>query len=192
MATLQVIPDEVFKQYVAAIQQLGEGKATLAFARAINRVVTTIEGRVVKAIRHQSQIRTNLIRAAIRHQLASVAIGSTLEGKIIAQGKPIPVSVSNFGGKQFSFGVRAKWDGAFHTFDQAFMGPSPGVLAPALHGLAFRRTSNTRFPIEVMYGPAVPEEMIRDESAKVYETTVLIMLPERIGHELGRMLPAGT
>ena len=65
--------------------------------------------------------------------------------------------LSFFGAKQFSYGVRAKIWGRAQTFRSAFIVNRYG------NG-AFKRQGKARFPIEQLWGPAVPVEMLRDEA----------------------------
>jgi hypothetical protein len=68
------------------------------------------------------------------------------------------------------------------------MGPKPGAISKKLGGHVFKRTSSGRFPIEMLFGPSVPEELVKGESERVFRTTVQDMLPVRVAHELSRML----
>ena len=56
-------------------------------------------------------------------------------------------------------------------------------------GHVFQRATIASLPIELQRGPAVPHEMVRDESARAFERTVAEMLPRRIAHEINRLLP---
>ena len=70
-------------------------------------------------------------------------------------GRHLPLSF--FGAKQFSYGVRAKIWGRAQTFRSAFVVKRYG-------GGVFKRTGKARFPIEQLWGPSVPKEMLRDEA----------------------------
>ena len=74
-------------------------------------------------------------------------------------------------------------------FPGAFMGPRPGAIAPKLRGHVFIRTSNKRLPIKKLYGPSIPKEMIKDQSAATFQAEAPAILDRRIEHELGRLLP---
>jgi hypothetical protein len=79
---------------------------------------------------------------------------------IVGTGRHLPLSV--FGAKQFSYGVRAKVWGRAQTYRSAF-------VVGRLGGNVFKRTSKARFPIEQLWGPAVPVEMLRDEALAAWE-----------------------
>ena len=85
---------------------------------------------------------------------------ATLETRIIGTGRHLPLSV--FGAKQFSSGVRAKVWGRAQTYSSAF-------VVGRFGGNVFKRTSKKRFPIEQLWGPAVPVEMLRDEALSAWE-----------------------
>ncbi len=179
--------DDVLRRFGNQIGALGQGQAHMALARAVNRVTTTIHGRVIKAIRKQSDIPTAIIRRQVKKRLVKPGSGDALEGVVWASGKPI--SLKHFKARQFSFGVKAKFDGQWHSYPSAFMGPRPGVIAAKLGGHVWQRTSSSRLPIEMLFGPSVPEELVRGESERVFNEVVATMLPERVAHELGRLLP---
>lgn len=179
--------DGVLRRFGNQIGALGEVEAHRALARAVNRTTNTVLGRVVKSIRRQSDIPTPIIRKAVGKRLVRPGAGGALEGEIWAKGKPLSLKV--FNPRQLSYGVKVKFGRQWHRYDEAFMGPRPGVIASRLAGHVFVRASEDRNPILLQEGPSVPEEMIRDESARVFEETVGTMLPERVAHELGRLLP---
>lgn len=188
MAKIVIRPDGNLVLFSNALNSLSEGQARKALARAVNRVTNTVHGRVIRAIRKQSDIPTTIIRQQIKKRLASTSLGQgALEGVIWATGKPI--SLKHFKPRQTSVGVKAKWGGEWHMLTGAFMGPRPGVIAPRLGGHVWLRTSSARLPIELQYGPSVPEELVRGESARIFEETVATMLPARVMHEVGRLLP---
>lgn len=179
--------DGVLRHFHNQIGALGGVEAHRALARALNRTTNTVHGRVVKAIRRQSDIPTSIIRASVGKRLVKPGGGGALEGEVWAKGKPLSLKV--FNPRQLSYGVRVKFGKQWHRIDGAFMGPRPGVIASRLAGHVFVRAGKDRTPILLQEGPSVPEEMVRDESARVFEQTVGTMLPERVAHELGRLLP---
>ena len=75
-------------------------------------------------------------------------------------GRHLPLSF--FGAKQFSYGVRAKIWGRAQTFRSAF-------VIGRFGNSVFKRTSKARFPIEQLWGPAVPVEMLRDEALAAWQ-----------------------
>jgi hypothetical protein len=188
MARIVVRPlDDVLRRFGNQIGAVGSARGRKALALAVNRVTTTIHGRVIKAIRKQSDIPTAIIRKQVKRKLAAHQASTAIEGVIWATGAPI--SLKYFKAKQFSFGVRTKERGAWQRYPSAFMGPRPGVIAKRLGGHVFIRTSAARNPIEKLVGTSVPEELVRDESERVFRETVETMLPSRVAHELARLMP---
>lgn len=181
--------DDVLIRFSNMLGAVGSAKGHKALARAVNRVTNTIHGRVIKAIRRQSGIPTAIIRRQVKKRLASTSIGQggALEGVVWATGSPL--SLKYFRAKQFSFGVRAIINGSQRRYPGAFMGPRPGVLAKRLGGHVWVRTSSARLPIEQLFGPSVPEELVRGESEREFRHLATTMLPDRVMHELSRMLP---
>jgi len=189
MITIDV-RDDILRNFGNQIGALGKGEAHKALARAVNRVTKTVEGRVARAIAKQSSIKTAVIRKAIKTQQVSPNInhGQAIEGRIIATGRPIPLD--DFGARQFTWGVRAKVWGRVQRFPGTFIFAGTYRSGnPVGNGHVFHRTTLDSHPIEILYGPSVPEEMVKDESAKVFQSTVAMMLPVRIAHEIGRLLP---
>lgn len=97
------------------------------------------------------------------------------------------LSLKDFGARQLKRGVRAKVWGRWQLFPTTFMGPRPGVIAAALGGHVFDRVSRKRLPIRRLWGPAIPREMVRDQSAEEFERVVSSSLPDRVAHEIRRL-----
>lgn len=187
MVAILVKPaDEMMARFGNMLGALSRTDGRKAMVRAVNRVTDSVHSRVIRAIAKQSSIPTAMVRSAVRKQRASVRSGP-IQGAVIAKGTP--VSLKHFGARQLSYGVRAKVQGEWRKYPSAFMGPRPGVIAPRLAGHVFARLSSSRLPIERLFGPSVPEEMIVGESRRAFEETVATMLPERVSHEIGRLLP---
>jgi len=182
--------DKNLDRFGDAIAVLGTSRTRQALARAVNRVGTTAKGRAIRDVTYQSSIPRQLVKQQIVYRRATPG---TLEGRIVAKGRPL--SLKHFGALQLSYGVRAKVQRKLMRYLGAFMGPSPGVIAPKLGGHVFVRTTEKtwqngrRLPIEMLFGPSVPEEMVKGRAAAQFERTVETMLPQRVEHELRRLLP---
>lgn len=169
---------------------LGEKQARVALSRAVNRVTRTVEGRVVRAIAKQSSIPAKIVRASVKSRLSAHKGDGPISGIVLATGEPL--SLKHFGARQFSFGVRAKIWGKTTRFPGTFI--FAGTFRsgkPVAGGHVWQRTTADSLPIEKQLGPSVPEEMVRDQSLRVYEETVRTMLPARAQHEIGRILDKG-
>ena len=150
-------PDNIRIRFEAACYRLGEGAARQVFSLALNK-----EGRKAytahrRALAEQSSIPRGAVTAAMKFKASTRA---TLATRIVGSGRHLPLSV--FGAKQFSYGVRAKIWGRAQTYRSAF-------VVSRFDGNVFKRTSKARFPIEQLWGPAVPVEMLRDEALDAWE-----------------------
>jgi hypothetical protein len=97
--------------------------------------------------------------------------------------RPTPAAVGIWSQAVLSYGVRAKVWGRAQTYRSAF-------VVGRFGGNVFKRTSKARFPIEQLWGPAVPVEMLRDEALAAWkaqhgrvlqEAQRLMALPFSIG-----------
>lgn len=183
------IDGDGLKRFENVIAALGEGKARVGIARAINRVVDSVHGKVVRAVVKQTSIPRKIVREAVKKSKAAHQGDKPLQGVVYASGYPI--SLKHFGAKQFSFGVRAKVWGSFERFPSAFIYAGRWNSGnPVSNGHVFRRIGSKRLPIEKLEGPSVPEGLIAGEATHAFTQTVETMLPARVSHELGRLLGA--
>lgn len=65
--------------------------------------------------------------------------------------------------------------------------PQASIVA-SLGGHVFERTTSARFPIRKLWGPAVPAEMVKDQSKAAFESVVDMELPARVGYEVDAIL----
>lgn len=144
--------DDVRIRFEAACNRLGEGDARRAFSMALNKEGRKSFTAMRRALSQQSSIPRGAVNAAMRFKGATP---TTLSTTTSGSGRHLPLS--SFGAKQFSYGVRARIWGRAQTFRSAFVVNRYG------NG-AFKRKGNARFPIEQLWGPAVPVEMLRDEA----------------------------
>lgn len=99
--------------------------------------------------------------------------------EMIASGRAIPLS--QFDPRQTKRGVSTKVWGRRrilpHTFVIARMGDN-----------VFVRTSQSRFPIRKLWGPALPKELVSGPVRKAFKEAVKENWDKRIGHELERLI----
>ena len=76
--------------------------------------------------------------------------------------------------------MRAKIWGKAQRFPHAFIVEKYG-------GDVFHRKGKARFPIEGMYGPSVPKEMVKDATLEAFEQSTNDVAT-RAMHELSRIL----
>ena len=149
--------DQTRIHFQAAVQRVGEGAATTAFARALNKEGDKIRTKVRRALRHQTGIKAGVIRSQTKTIPATKA---RLSYKIVATGDHM--SLAHFGAKQFSYGVRARPWGRSQQFKSAF-------IVDQLKGEVFIRKSKVRLPIRRLYGPSTPKELIKGASLRTFE-----------------------
>ncbi|WP_099863766.1 hypothetical protein [Pararhizobium haloflavum] len=185
--------DEVLERYGNMLGALGEREAHKALARAVNRVTNTVHSRVVRAVAKQTSLTAGRVRKEIKKRQVRPGGMGALEGVIWATGRPLPLK--EFRPKQFSWGVRAKVWGQTQRFPGAFIYAGTyrsGIYVGNGHVFTNTRGPNTRSgrnnAVEMMFGPSIPEEMVRGESRRTFEQTVATMLPQRVFHEISRAL----
>lgn len=172
-----------------AAQTLGHKSRThKAFRRALNHTNDKAFTAVKKALAPQvgltqtktvelGQVRTR--RANFRELSAAIKSDGS------------HVDLKEFGAKQFSYGVRAKPWGQSRRFEHAFI--YAGTLNSGRfvrEGSVFHRTSSSSLPIEKMFGPAIPEEMVKGATKDAWESKAS-EIEARIAHEL-RVITKGV
>lgn len=180
--------DQLLAQFANQLGALSEREGHRALARAVNRTTTSVQSRTIRAIAKQSSIPTPIVRSQVRRIQVRPGSGEVLEGHVVATGNPIPLK--EFRARQFSWGVRARVWAETRRFEGMFI--FAGTFRSGQEvgsGHVFQRVTTASLPIQKQDGPAVPTEMVRNESAEQFERTVATMLPERVRHELGRLLP---
>lgn len=183
--------DDNLARFGNALAVLGERQARVALARAANHETRKAYTQVTRALARQTSAPVYIIRSQVKtqlaaHKLSSRAADTAIEARIVATGNYLPLKV--FKPRQFSYGTRAKVWGRFQTYKRSFMGPRPGIVAARLDGHVMHRIFRDRTPIEMSWGPALPKEMIIDESKAAFETAMR-GLANRVGHEIARLLP---
>ena len=144
--------DDVRIRFEAACLRMGEGEARRVFSMALNKEGRKSFTEMRRSLAQQSSIPRGAVNASMRFKSAT---RSTLSTVTTGCGRHLPLSF--FGATQFSYGVRAKIWGKAQTFRSAFVVKRYG-------GGVFKRTGKARFPIEQLWGPSVPKEMLRDEA----------------------------
>jgi hypothetical protein len=178
--------DHTLARWSTQVASLSTGKAHAAFARAVNHTTDKVKTEVVRTLVKQTSAPRFLVVSQLRVFRASTKMGNALEARIDGTGSEL--SLRYFGARQFGKGTRARVWGKSRMFPGAFMGPKPGAVASKLRGHVFHRTGDARLPIEMMFGPSIPKEMVKDETEAVFQNRVGVWLPARVDHELRRLL----
>ena len=162
---VQLEDNGVLEHYWNTVHRLGEGKARRIFAMAMNRTGKQGHTGVTRALAKQTSIKQKDIRANMKFIRTSPAnLTTTISGRGRA------FSLKYFGAKQFNFGTRAKVWGKKQQFKSAFIHagrPRSGIMVGGGH--VFVRTSSKSNPIEKMFGPSIPVEMLKDEAVQAFE-----------------------
>ncbi|MDF1599636.1 phage tail protein [Mesorhizobium sp. YIM 152430] len=186
-ASISVRPaDDVLKRYGNMLGSVSGREGHRAMARAINRTVVGAHVQVSRAVAKQSSIPLAEVRRSMKRKMVNPGSRGALQGALEASSPAKPIR--DFMPKQFAWGVRVKAWGKMQRYPGAFIFAGTfksGKPVAKFHALVNRRTAIN--PLEIMYGPSVPQEMVRRPSSDVFETTAYRILPQRLHHELGRL-----
>lgn len=181
--------DDELRRFQNMIGALGERQARVGLSRAVSRVTDMVKTRVIREVAKQSSIPQKIIRQSIKTTKPKQQGSGPIQGVVAAKGNPI--SLREFRAKQFAFGVKARVWGEWKRFPGTFIWAGTYRSGQAVKGgHVWQRTTAASLPIEMMRGPAVPDELVKGESLKAYEQIVRDKLPERAMHELSRLLNA--
>ena len=185
--------DGLLARFGNQIAALGEGKARVALARAVNRAGRTTATHVRRALVKQTGLKRSLVNAEVKSTGAAHKGAGPIEFVIYARGSEVPLR--EFGARQFKFGVRAKPWGTSQRFAGAFIFAGSWKSGKSIAGgHVFHRTggmsdkSGRRNAIEKMFGPSIPKEMVKGETERVFQEVSRREVEQRLRHELGRML----
>jgi hypothetical protein len=146
-----------------------------ALRRAINHTGDKARTQIGRALVKQTGLKYGKIREALHTSRA----GSSLTYLIVARDGY--VSLKEFAARQTQKGVSAAPWGKRRVFPRTF-------IVASLGGHVFERKGPGRFPIRKLWGPAIPVEMVKDQTKEAFETTVEAELPGRIDYEIGAIL----
>lgn len=85
-----------------------------------------------------------------------------------------------FAARQFRYGVRAKPWNKPQRFKSAF-------IVQSISGHVFKREGKARLPIEMLWGPAIPKEMMKEKTVNAF-TRSTDGIASRAVHELSRIM----
>lgn len=180
--------DAIARRFGRALTGLGQKRARLVLARTLNHQGSKAFTAVKRALHAQTSIPRPVIVRSMRARRAEGKGSRALEYVITGRGREL--SLKLFGPRQDEVGTTALVWGRRQTYVTAFMGPRPGVIAPALGGHVFHRVSGSRLPIEMTFGPSVPKEMVEGRTAEAFEASAR-GIAERAAHEIARELARG-
>lgn len=164
-----------FKRLASKLAGVGKNIAP-ALSRALNHTGDKARTRVVRALVKQTGAKYGVVRKVLTTRLASSGM---LSYRIIGAGGYM--SLKEFGARQTRKGVSAAPWNRRRVFPHTF-------IVGSLGGHVFERKGKSRLPIRKLWGPAIPKEMLKDQSKQAFETTVATDLPARVEHEVGAIL----
>ena len=135
-------------------------KSVYAVARALDDVGAKTRTRVIRAVARQAGVPYGKARGVITSKTAMGAGAG--EYSIIA--RDVTLSLKEFGPRRTAKGVSAAPWGKRRVFPHTFIGPNGHVFARVMHG----DHRAARLPIHKLFGPAIPKEMVKDESEAVF------------------------
>ena len=171
---IELTENGVINEFWKVVNDVGYRRARQLFSMAMNKKGRQGYTGVIRSVARQSSIKQKDVRAQMTFRRSSAA---TLTTTIRGASSAFPLKY--FGAKQFSYGVRATVWGRSQQFKSAFIHSgswsSPGLVGG---GHAFVRSTSRSYPIEMMFGPSVPREMLRDEAVDTFESKAAEILVE--------------
>lgn len=173
--------DSLLIDYEAAITRIGKADAKRAFSRALNHEGRKAFTAIRRVLRKQTGLKAYDVNNAVKYGQATT---NRLQSTIRATGRK--EWLRKFGARQFKYGVRARPWNRSQRFNHAF-------IVKSLDGNVFINTrglnprSGRKNAIRPLFGPSVPEEMLKDESLQTFMRST-DGLADRAAHEIRAIL----
>ena len=145
--------------------------------RTVVRRTFAHEGRKGRTAVKRSLVAQTGLKSARVHKTLTIR---ATDSEFRITGRDGFTSLTEFGARKTKAGVVASPWGRRTTFKGTFLAYGGSNV--------FRREGPERGPLERLYGPAIPIEMLRDETRDAFETRVAAGFMTRLEHELGRVL----
>jgi len=153
-----------------------EGQAQRAYRIALNRVGKKAFTQVKRSLSKQVGLSQKKLIDLGNLEAKNSSI-KNLEYKISGKGNHI--SLKEFGARQFGYGVKAKPWGKQNKFQSAFINAGHAGSGKLVgNGHVFIRSTSASLPIRMLYGPAIPKEMIKDDTQEAFEGIAQELQPE--------------
>lgn len=163
------------------------GEVPKVLSRAMNRALEGARTTAVKETRMEYRVNSRDVKATMRVQKATQA---NLQAEVVSTGKRIPLAT--FGARPTQPGTGGPGKPTLRVGVKRAGGRKPlkGAfvvrLGQKLH-VASRKGAK-RFPLEVHFGPAVPQMLGVESVVRQVEEVAQQRLDARLEHELGRAL----
>lgn len=161
------------------IDRLAQGGAVQAGCYALNHTVAKARTRVGRTVAAMSGLAYGKTTAEIKQFSASPA---RPEAELKATGAYH--RLSEFAARQTGSGVSAAPWGTRRVFAHTF-------IVAKFGGGVFVRQGKKRFPLHQLWGAAIPKEMVKEQSVRVWDATLATELPARMAHEWARLMAGG-
>lgn len=182
--------DDVLRRYGNQLGAIGDAKARMALARAVNHTGAKAKTQVIRALTKQTGLKRGTIVKAVRQRQANPTGGGDATYELVTRGGDISLKV--FAARELRAGTKAKPWGRWQMFPGAFMrgGRFPKRVPLSMGGHVFRRAGSSRLPIALQKsGVYIPKEMLAGETAAAWERVIATSLMPRVQHEIARLLP---
>lgn len=180
------------RRFAKGVKALGSPKMFQAESRAVNHTGYKSRTKVRRALTAQTGLKRKVIVHAVKVKRSSPG---TLTFQMSARGGD--VGLKYFKARETRKGVMASPFGKRTLFEGAFIrgGNFPGRVGLKLGGHVFTPSSSSsrwfRPFTKTKSGVVIPNEMVKDDSADAFTSTVQSELPSRLAHEVSR-LTGGT
>ncbi|OCC05246.1 hypothetical protein BA190_10105 [Labrys sp. WJW] len=158
-----------------------------ALQRALSRTGDKAKTQVIRALTVQTGLKRKVIVRAVKVKKPSFRL---LEYSMTTRGGD--VSLKYFDPRETRSGVSAAPRGNRQIFAHTFLkgGLFPNRVPLSMGGHVFERAAGARrTPIHKRKsGVYIPQEMVRGETLDAFNNVIARDLPDRVGHELLRML----
>lgn len=185
--------DGVLQRFGNQLAAVGDYKARLALARALNYEGAKGLTAVRRAVAGQMRLKAGLMRRAIVPSKAwqgDKAEGSAGKLQYVIRARGGPISLKYWNARELRAGVKSRAPGMEGPHARSFIkgGKWPkGRVELKMGGHAFQRAGAAKRPIEKLVGPAIPNELVRGESAAQFRA-MTFRIADRVAHELGRLI----
>lgn len=153
----------------------------LAMSRALNKVGPLAMTQVRRRVAKEMGVKYSAVMTGIQgYKAAPQRLEYDVTGRgsymTLRQFDPYPLARRR--------GVSARPWGTRQWFRGAF-------IIPSLNNQVFKRTGKARGDIKVLYGPAIPREMLRGEVPGIFQAKAATEMLPKLNHEIMRLLPGG-
>ncbi|MFT0875725.1 hypothetical protein VRZ08_04130 [Rhodopseudomonas sp. G2_2311] len=164
---------------------VGRQTRTVVLVRAVNHTGAKALTQMRRVLVPQTGLKGKTIRRAVASKKAFNG------GDFVIRSKGGNIRLKHFGARETKGGVSAAPWGVRRIFPHTFIkgGAFPKRVPLNMGGHVYKRIGKNRLPIEGgRSGLFIPEEMISGRSADAFRSTIERELPNRIAHELYRVL----